>query len=73
VLDAVFKFGIAGLSKTTIDAAYETAEQFTDAYGDPRTVWGMVNGITHYSQESAFADSRTLLDRAAGRLLQAAF
>jgi hypothetical protein len=73
VLDAIFKLGIAGLSKATIAASYDTAEQFRDDYGDPRTLWGMVNGITHYSQDTPFAEERVALDRAAGRLLQAAF
>jgi hypothetical protein len=82
VLDAIFKLGIAGLSKTTIGAAYDVAELHGPdlGYGAPNTVWGMVNGITHYSQQleegggpTKFAEDRAVLDRAAGKLLQVAF
>lgn len=73
VLDAVFKLGIAGLGKQSIAASYQLAEENRDEYGDPRSVWGMVNGITHFSQDTPYTDARVTLDRAAGRLLQVAF
>lgn len=71
VLDAIFKLGIAGLGRDTADAAYDTAEQLRADYGDPRTVWAIANGITHNSQDSTYAAERVMLDRAAGRLLEA--
>lgn len=71
VLDAIFKYGIAGLTKNVVNRSYDMAELHSDAHGDPRTVWGMVSGITRISQEEDFGDGRTHLDRAAGRLLAA--
>lgn len=76
VLDAVFKFakskGLLQISKSTLEAAYDVAEA-TPRYGSPRTVWGMVNGLTEYSQTSAFQDERTELDIQAGRVMEMAF
>lgn len=61
-----------GLTESALDAAYTVAEE-TPRYGDPRSVWGMVNGLTEYSQRTAHADERIALDRAAGRVMQIAF
>ena len=61
-----------GLTESALDAAYAVAEE-TPRYGDPRSVWGMVNGLTEYSQRTAHADERIALDRAAGRVMQIAF
>jgi hypothetical protein len=44
-----------------------------DQDGDPNTVWGMVQGVTRYSQSLPHADKRTELDRAAGKLMQIEF
>lgn len=74
VLDAVFAFGrtkgLLSLSRGAISNAYELAER-TPRYGAPNSVWGMVNGLTEYSQTlaSGYADARNELDTAAGRLL----
>lgn len=70
VLDKVFGFRINGLTKKTIDAAYDVA-QTAEVYGDPRSAWGLANGLTQYSQTIPYADSRLAIDRAAGKLLQA--
>ncbi len=76
VLDAVFKFakskGLLQLSRSTLEASYDVAEA-TPRYGSPRTVWGMVNGLTEYSQTTAFQDERTELDIQAGRVMEMAF
>lgn len=63
---------IGGLTETALDAAYTIAKE-TPRYGDPRSVWGIVNGLTEYSQRSPFADERVTLDRAAGKVLEIAF
>ena len=63
---------ISGLTEGVIDAAYTVAEE-TPRYGDPRSVWGVVNGLTEYSQRTSHADERIALDRAAGRVMQIAF
>ena len=56
-----------------LDAAYDIAELHSDWYGSPRTLWGMANGLTELSQQTPHADTRAHIDRAAGRLLDAAF
>ncbi len=76
VLDAVFAFGkkrsLSRLNRPTLEAAYDLCER-TPRYGAPTTVWGMVNGLTEYSQTSKYADERNDLDVQAGRLMEMAF
>jgi hypothetical protein len=75
VIDAIFKFakpkGLNALTKGTIESAYEVAEQ-TPRYGSPRSVWGMVNGLTEVSQGS-YTDQRNEIDVQAGRLMEMVF
>lgn len=40
---------------------------------DPRTQYGIVQGLTRYSQTIPFADKRQDIDRAAGRILELDF
>lgn len=72
VLDKLF--GLRVLPRVTLDAAYVEAEREADLRTDvsPRSVWGMVQGITAMSQREMFADRRVELDRAAGRILSIA-
>ncbi len=72
VLDAIFKIGIAGVGKSFASDAYDIAEKHRELYGDPRTLWGVVNGMTHLSQDTPFGDERVMRDRAAGKLLRVA-
>lgn len=70
--------GIAARKKLDIrakqaEAAYDIAEAHSDWYGSPRTPWGMANGLTELSQQTAHADERVRLDRAAGKLLGSVF
>ena len=60
-----------GLTRKVIDAGYEAVIPAQD--GDPRTVWGMMQGLTRHSQTVPFADARTTIDVAAGKLMEAAF
>lgn len=71
VLDALFGKRSTGLSRKTLEASYDA--NVVDQDGDPRTVWGFVNGITRFSQQTPFADERMKLDRAAGKLMEAYF
>jgi hypothetical protein len=73
VLDAVFKLRVPVLSRKRIEEAYDRAELHSDWYGSPRSVWGMVNGITEVARDLPYADERVNLDRAAGKVLQIAF
>lgn len=71
VLDRLFGMRSVGLSRKTLTAGYEAALLEID--GDPRTIWGMVNGLTRHSQKTQFADERFNIDRAAGRLMEVNF
>jgi len=49
--------------------AYERAEA-TPRYGDPKSAWGMLNGLTEASQHAAeHADKRAAIDAKAARLM----
>ena len=73
VIDRLFGLKIA--SRKTLDTAYDHATQEADCRTDvsPRSVWGMVQGVTHMSQSTPYADARVDLDRAAGKILSIAF
>jgi hypothetical protein len=72
VLDAIVKYAKGHsipLSRARVDAALDVAAEHEDWYGNPRTVWAAVAGLTHASQVGGFADDRAAVDRAAGALL----
>lgn len=71
VLDKLFGMRSIGLSRKALSASYDAVVPAED--GDPRSVWGIVSGVTRYSQQQPYADERTALDRAAGRILEEAF
>lgn len=73
VLDRLFRLRIPALTQGVADRAYKSTEKNYPADGNPRTAWGIVNGITRLSQDSRYADSRVELDKAAGKVLQVAF
>lgn len=60
------------VSRRTVELAYDAAEK-ADRYGDPRSAWGIVNGLTEVSQRTQYADQRVKADRAAGKILEAIF
>jgi hypothetical protein len=69
VLDALFGKRGLGISRKNLDASYDAV--VPDQDGDPNTVWGFVQGVTRHSQTLGYADQRTMLDKAAGRILDA--
>lgn len=71
VLDALF--GKKVLGRADLASAYDTANRHRDQDGDPRSHWGMAQGITRMSQIEQHADTRNSLDRAAGKVLDLAF
>lgn len=71
VLDAIFGKRAVGLSRKTLAAGYDACKEEED--GDPRTVWGIVQGLTRHSQTTPYADERTRIDRAAGKIMEANF
>lgn len=70
VLDLLFSKGIE--SRKTLDAAYTLAEE-NPGDGNPRSAWGMAQGLTRFSQGEVYADKREAIDRAAGRVLDLPF
>jgi len=71
VLDYMFGRRDIGLSRKVLDSAYEAVVPEED--GDPKTVWGMVQGLTRHSQTIPYADQRQTLDRAVPKILKIAF
>src|SRR5215831_13894838 len=69
VLDKLFgKSKTLRLSRKTIEAGYDAVR--VDQDGDPKTVWGMVQGLTRHSQTLVNADARTAVDVAAGKIME---
>lgn len=68
VIEALFSKAI--LPRRTLEAAYVQAEVDSE---NPRTAWGMAQGVTRLSQQQPNADRRTAMDNAAGQILQIAF
>jgi hypothetical protein len=64
-----------GLSRTTIEASYDMADQWEHtAHATPNTAWGFVHGLTRFSQVGQkYADDRLSMDSAGGKLLQLAY
>lgn len=56
------------VTKRDAEAAYTVAET-TPRYGDPRSVWGVVQGLTEVSQREEHASERIAKDRQAGKIL----
>ena len=71
VLDTIFGRKVPGLTKQVIAASYSAVNEAED--GDPRTIWGFVQGATRYSQTIPNADERMQIDRAAGKLMEVNF
>lgn len=70
VLDRLF--GLKILPRKTLDAAFDRCIE-TESRLSPRTVWGMVQGITSLSQSTDYTDDRVAMDAAAGRVMSIAF
>lgn len=61
-----------GLGQGVMEDAYDTAAR-TPRYGNPRSVWGIVNGLTEVSQGTGYTEDRVKIDRAAGKLMEVTF
>lgn len=74
VLDRLFglaaKLKTPELNKTRLTQAVELAEQRTERYGNPYSMWGVVSGLTEASQWLSHTDDRVKIDKAAGKLLK---
>lgn len=71
VLDNLFGKRALAVSRKALEASFDAVQPDQD--GDPLTVWGFVQGMTRHSQTIPFADQRTTLDRAAGRIMEIVF
>jgi hypothetical protein len=73
LVERLFKAQIA--PRKTIEAAYESSKAESDTYRDidPRSAWGMAQGLTALAREEQFTDKRAALERSAGKILQMAF
>lgn len=58
---------IPGANETIATNAYAMAEKESGL--NPRSVWGMAQGLTYVSQQTGFQDERFAIDRAASKLL----
>lgn len=72
-LDAIFdlpkKIKDPILSQKLISQAVTIAEEKTERYGEPYSLWALTSGLTEASQLCGHADKRVQIDRAAGKLL----
>jgi hypothetical protein len=66
VLD--FLFGKNLMSRKLANDCYETCERF-EAQLNPRSAWGIIQGLTRTSQEAGFADKRSKLDSITPKIL----
>jgi hypothetical protein len=73
VIDAIFKVKSVGATKKQLEGAFKVAEENPADCDNPRSAWGMAQGLTRLSQEGSFADGRVRLDRAAGKVIEMAF
>ena len=73
LLDSLFGMRSLQLSRKLLNQAYDLAEQHEDWYGNPRTVWGIGNGISEAATTVPYADERVRIERAAGRVFEMAF
>jgi hypothetical protein len=58
-----------GFTVPTARKAYDAAEKDPRGY-NPRTVWGLVQGVTDVAHDVEFTDARTDLETKAGKLLE---
>lgn len=71
VLDALFGKRAVGLSRATLEAGYDAVVESQD--GPANTQWGLVQGLTRFSQTIPYADKRTAIDKAAGKIMEVVF
>lgn len=69
VVESIDKMKI-GINSKLLEEAFDIASM-TPRYGNPRSAWAMTQGLTELSQQkyANWADKRTDMDRAAGRIL----
>jgi Domain of unknown function (DUF932) len=73
VLDLIFAKLRGQVSREAIVKSQELAEVYAESDGDPRSFWGLAQGMTRYSQGLKFADARVAVDKAAADVIEMAF
>ena len=73
VIDKLFSIRTLGVPRKTLELAQARAIENSDAYGDPKSAWGMAQGLTEVSQGASYTSERVNLDRAAGRIVEMSF
>lgn len=73
VLDRLFSIKSIGISRVALNKAYDLTVEHEPTAVNPRSAWGMAQGLTRLAQETPYADERLVADRAAGRVLSIAF
>lgn len=71
VLDKLFGKRSLNISRKVLESSFDAVQPDQD--GDPKMLWGFVQGMTRYSQTIPYADQRTAIDRAAGKIMEIAF
>ena len=72
VLDAIFRNLRGQVSRDTLVESQKLAVQHSLTDGDPRSYWGMAQGMTRHSQTLKFADARMAVDKAAANVIDMA-
>lgn len=73
VLDTIFKQIGQAIPKSTLAAGIEIAATSEDRYGNPRSAFAIVSGLTEIARDKVNADERVKLEKAAGKVAQIAF
>lgn len=73
LIEKLFRSQVA--SRKSLESAYELSKEESDTFRDidPRSAWGMAQGLTALAREEPFTDKRAALERSAGKVLQMAF
>lgn len=70
VIELLFDKKSLGASKKDLKESFEWAERYEGTAGcAPTTAWGLVHGMTRYSQKQQHTDARHKLDMIAGKIL----
>jgi len=73
LLDKLFGMRSLAIPRKSLEAAYQIADEHSDAYGDPKSAWAMTQGLTEVSQQLHYVSDRVALDRAAGKVMEMSF
>jgi hypothetical protein len=71
LIDKLFGLDIA--PRKVLGEGFERAKNSDHVYGDPRSIWGFVNGLTEVARDLQYADERSELDRSAAKILKMEF